>query len=47
MDTPERGTLAGFAGGVSLSVDLLAATAGLGGARGLAEDLASVSGRVE
>ena len=29
------------------SVDLLAATARLGGARGLADDLASVSGRVE
>ena len=47
MDAAERGTLAGFAGGVSLSVDLLAATAGLGEPRGLADDLASVSGRVE
>jgi len=47
VDAAERGTLAGFAEGVSLAVDLLAATAGLGGARSLAGDLASLSGRVE
>ena len=47
VDTAERGALAGFAGGVSLPLDLLAAAAGLGGARGLAEDLAGVPCRVE
>jgi len=47
VDPAERGALAGFAGGVSLPVDLLAAAAGRGGARGLADDLAGVSGRVE
>jgi len=41
------GSLAGFARGVSVTLDLLATVAGLGGARGLARNLASVSGRVE
>src|SRR2546422_923966 len=39
--------LAGFARGVSVTLDLLATAARLGGARGLARDLAGVSGRVE
>jgi hypothetical protein len=47
VDSAQRGALAGFARGVSVTVDLLATTAGLGGARDWAGDLAGVSGRVE
>jgi hypothetical protein len=47
VDSAQRGSLAGFARGVSVAVDLLAAAAGLGGARDLARDLACLSGRVE
>ena len=47
MDFAQRGALAGPAGGVSASLDLLATAAGLGRARGLARDLASFSERVE
>src|SRR5260370_3023411 len=47
LDSAERGPLAGFAGGISASFDLLAAIAGLGGAGYLAESLARVSKRVE
>jgi transposase len=43
----QRGALAGFARRVSVTLDLLAATAGLGGARGLAGNLEGVPGRVE
>src|SRR5260370_24378113 len=47
LDSAERGPLAGFAGGISASFDLLAAIAGLGGAGYLAESLARVSNPVE
>jgi len=47
VDPSERRPLAGLAGEVSASFDVLAATAGLGGAGRLAEDLARVSERVE
>ncbi len=47
VDSAQRGSLAGFARGVSVTLDLLATAARLGGARGLARDLAGVSGRVE
>jgi hypothetical protein len=47
LDAAQRHALAGFARGVSVAVDLLAAAAGLGGARDLAGDLAGVSSRVE
>ncbi len=39
--------VAGFARGVSVTLDLLATAAGLGGARGLVGDLAGVSGGAE
>ena len=39
--------MAGFAGGISLALDLLAAVAGLGRARCVAHDLADVFGRTE
>jgi len=47
VDAAQRGSLAGLARGVSVARDLLAATAGLGGARGLVGHLACVSERVE
>src|SRR5713226_1475423 len=47
VDSAQPGSLAGFARGVSLTVHLLEAAAGLGGARDLARDLAGVSGRIE
>ncbi len=47
VDSAERRSLAGPAGEVSASFDLLAAAAGLGGAGGLAEHLARVPERVE
>jgi hypothetical protein len=47
VDSAQRGSLAGYARGVSVPVDLLATVAGLGGARDLAGDLAGLSGRVE
>jgi len=47
VDSAQRSTLAGYARGVSVTVDLLATTAGLGGARDLAGGLARLSGRVE
>jgi hypothetical protein len=47
VDSAQRRSLAGFARGVSVTLDLLATAARLGGARGLARDLAGVSGRVE
>jgi len=47
VDTAQRGSVAGFARGVSVAGDLLAAAAGLGRARRLAQDLAGVPGRVE
>src|SRR5712664_2380367 len=47
VDPAERCSLAGLARGVSASLDLLAAAAGLGGARGLDESLAIVSERIE
>ncbi len=47
VDSAERGSLAGSAGEISASFDLLAAAAGLGGAGRLAEHLARVSERVE
>src|SRR6202171_1193488 len=46
LDSAERGPLAGLAGGISASFDLLA-VAGLGGAGHLAESLARVSERME
>ena len=45
LDSAQRGALEVFAEGVSPSLDLLAQTAGLGGAGHLVEDLARVSGR--
>ena len=47
MNSAQRGSLAGLAGRISASVDLLAAAARLGGARGLAGNLARVSERTE
>ena len=47
LDSAERRSLAGSAGEISASFNLLATTAGLGGARGLVENLASVLERVE
>jgi transposase len=47
MDSPEWGSLAGSAGEIPASLDLLAATARLGGAGRLVEHLAGVSERVE
>jgi transposase len=47
VDSPQRSSLAGFAGEIPASFDLLAATAGLGGAGRLVEHLAGVSERVE
>ncbi len=47
LDSAEWGPLAGLAGGISASFDLLAAVAGLGGAGHLAESLAGVSERIE
>ncbi len=47
QSSAQRGSLAGFAGRISASVDLLAAPARLGGARGLAANLARVSKRVK
>ncbi len=47
VDSAERRSLAGSAGEVSASLDLLAAAAGLGGAGRLAEHLARVPERVE
>ncbi|MGC1450939.1 MAG: transposase [Candidatus Sulfotelmatobacter sp.] len=47
MDSAERGPLAGLARGVSASLDLLAAAAGLVGAGHLDESLARVSKRIE
>ena len=45
MDSAQRGALEVFAEGVSPSLDLLAQTAGLGGAGHLVDDWARVSGR--
>jgi transposase len=47
VDFAQRGSLARFAGGISLAVDLLAKARGLGRARGLAENLAHLSGRAQ
>jgi len=47
VDSAERGSLAGSAGEISTSFDVLAATAGLGRAGRLVEHLADVSERVE
>src|SRR6267142_3098135 len=47
VDSAERGTLAGPAGEIPASFDVLAATARLGGAGRLVEHLAGVSERVE
>jgi len=47
MDSAERGSLAGSAGDIPASFHLLAATARLGRAGRLVENLADVSGRVE
>jgi transposase len=47
VDSPQRGSLAGSAGEIPASFDLLAATARLGGAGRLVEHLARVSERVE
>ena len=47
LDSAERCSLAGSAGEISTSFDLLAAFAGLGGAGRLIEHLASVPERVE
>jgi len=47
VDLAERRSLAGHAGEISAPFDLLAATAGLGRAGRVAEDLARVSERVE
>src|SRR6202521_5826180 len=47
VDSAERGPLAGLARGVSASLDLLAAAAGLGGAGRLDESLARVSERMD
>jgi len=47
LDSAERGSLAGPAGEIPASFDVLAATVRLGGAGRLVEDLASVSERVK
>src|SRR3981189_2330392 len=47
LDSAERGPLAGLAGGISASFDLLATVAGLRGAGRLAESLARLSERIE
>src|SRR5208337_2102261 len=47
VDSAQRCKVAGLARGVSASLDLLAAAAGLGGAGHLAESLAGISERVE
>ena len=47
LDSAERGSLAGFAGEIPTSFDVLAATARLGGAGRLVEYLANVSERVK
>jgi transposase len=47
VDSPERGSLAGPAGEIPASFNVLAATARLGGAGRLVEHLADVSERVE
>ncbi len=47
VDSAQRGSLAGFAGEIPASLDLLAAAARLGGAGYLVENLAQVSERVE
>ena len=47
LDSAERGPLAGLAGGISASFDVLAAVAGLGGAGRLDKSLARVSERIE
>ena len=47
VDSAERGSLAGPAGEISASFDVLAATARLGGAGRLVEHLSNVSERVE
>jgi len=47
VDAAQRSTLAVFARGVSVAVDLLTAAAGLEGARDLIGDLTGVSGGVE
>ena len=47
LDSAERRKMAGLAGEISASFDLLATVAGLGGAGRLAESLAGVSERVE
>lgn len=47
VDSPERSSLAGPAGEIPASFDVLAAVAGLGGAGRLVENLAGVSERIE
>src|SRR6202051_1071689 len=47
VDSAERGSLAGHAGEIPASFDVLAATARLGGAGRLVENLANVSERVK
>jgi transposase len=47
VDSPQRGSLAGPAGEIPASFDLLAAAAGLGGTGRLVENLAHLSERVE
>jgi transposase len=47
VDSPERGSLAGFAGEIPASFDVLAAAAGLGSAGRVVEHLAYISERVE
>jgi hypothetical protein len=47
MDFAQRSSVARFAGGISLAFDLLAKAAGLGRARGLAENLAYLFGRTQ
>ncbi len=47
VDSAQRGSLAGFAGRIPVSDDLLAAAAAVGGARNLVEHLARVPGGIE
>jgi transposase len=47
LDSAKRSPLAGLAGGISASFDLLATAAGLGGAGSVDESLAVVSERIE
>jgi transposase len=47
VDSAQRGSLAGFARGISLTGDVLAATSGLGRAGSLAHHLARISGGTE